>query len=95
MKGFYTKDEIPEHLLQYFDEVPYPPVPCVVLDPFCGSGTVGVVCQQLGRDFVGLDLSMEYLQLARERTGAKALREWENGTLTEESDLAGLPLFGT
>ena len=69
------------------------PVPCVVLDPFCGSGTVGVVCQELGREFVGIDLSWEYLQLARERTGAKAWDEWENGVTVDESDLAGLPLF--
>lgn len=39
----------------------------VVLDPFCGSGTVGVValCQQ--RKFIGCDLSAPYLQLAKQR----------------------------
>jgi len=67
--------------------------PCVVLDPFAGSGTVGVVCQELGRHFVGLDLSMDYLQLARERTGAKALDEWNNGVAADEADLTGLPMF--
>ena len=67
-------------------------VPCRILDPFCGSGTTGVVCQELGRDFVGLDLSWDYLQLARERTGAKALDEWENG-ITDDSDLSDLPMF--
>ena len=69
------------------------PVPCIVLDPFAGSGTVGVVCQELGRHFVGLDLSMDYLQLARERTGAKALDEWNNGVAADEADLTGLPMF--
>jgi len=43
------------------------PVPAVVLDPFCGSGTVGAVCRKLGRKFIGLDLSAPYLELARER----------------------------
>jgi len=44
------------------------PVPAVVLDPFCGSGTVGQVCRELGRRFVGLDISMTYLQdLAKAR----------------------------
>jgi DNA modification methylase len=43
------------------------PVPCVVLDPFAGSGTVGEVCAQHGRSFVGLDLKPEYLELARKR----------------------------
>ena len=37
------------------------PVPATVLDPFCGSGTVGAVCRETGRRFVGLDLSMRYL----------------------------------
>jgi len=41
---------------------PPDPVPAVVLDPFCGSGTVGEVCRLHGRRFIGLDLSMKYLR---------------------------------
>lgn len=37
------------------------PVPALVLDPFAGSGTTGVVCREEGRAFVGLDLSAAYL----------------------------------
>jgi len=44
-----------------------PPVPCVVLDPFSGSGTVGVVAQRHGRKFVGVELSLPYIALAKER----------------------------
>ena len=43
------------------------PVPCTVLDPFLGSGTVAKVAQQYGRTFVGIELSAEYLELARDR----------------------------
>jgi len=43
------------------------PAPCIVLDPFCGSGTTGAVAAQLGRLFVGIDLNPEYLELARKR----------------------------
>ena len=35
-----------------------------VLDPFFGSGTVGLVCQKLGRRFVGIELNPEYVSLA-------------------------------
>ena len=43
-------------------------VPAVVLDPFCGSGTVGEVCREHGPRFVGLDLSRTYLpELAYDR----------------------------
>lgn len=38
-----------------------------VLDPFFGSGTTGVVCNELGRDSVGIELSAEYAELARKR----------------------------
>lgn len=41
------------------------PVPCVVMDPFAGSGTTGVVAEKLNRRWVGLDLG--YLELQRER----------------------------
>lgn len=44
-----------------------PPMPCTVLDPFVGSGTAGVVATQLGRRFVGIDLSREYCEMARKR----------------------------
>jgi DNA modification methylase len=40
----------------------------VVLDPFCGTGTAMLVASTLGRRSVGIDLSGEYLELARERT---------------------------
>ncbi|SER62083.1 site-specific DNA-methyltransferase (cytosine-N4-specific) [Azotobacter beijerinckii] len=38
-----------------------------VLDPFFGSGTTGVVCNELGRECVGIELSAEYAKLARDR----------------------------
>jgi site-specific DNA-methyltransferase (cytosine-N4-specific) len=40
-----------------------------VLDPFFGSGTVGLVSGALGRRFVGIELNPEYAQLARKRLG--------------------------
>lgn len=39
----------------------------VVLDPFCGTGTTNLVARLLGRKSVGIDISEEYLQLARRR----------------------------
>jgi DNA modification methylase len=43
----------------------------LVLDPFAGSGTTGVVCMQEGRRFVGIELNPDYAQMARERIGAE------------------------
>lgn len=39
----------------------------VVLDPFFGSGTVGQVARNLGRDFIGIEISDEYVAVARQR----------------------------
>ena len=42
----------------------------VVLDPFAGSGTVGVVASRHGRSFVGIELNPEYAEMARARIAA-------------------------
>lgn len=39
----------------------------IILDPFMGSGTTAVAAKRLGRDFVGIELSPEYVNLAQER----------------------------
>jgi site-specific DNA-methyltransferase (adenine-specific)/site-specific DNA-methyltransferase (cytosine-N4-specific) len=39
----------------------------LVLDPFLGAGTTGVVASQEGRDFLGIELNSDYAALARER----------------------------
>lgn len=39
----------------------------MVLDPFMGSGTTGVVCAELGRKFIGIEIDKEYFELAKER----------------------------
>jgi len=44
-----------------------------VLDPFMGSGTVGMVAEQLGRQWVGIELSAEYAEMARKRTAQRGL----------------------
>ena len=39
----------------------------LVLDPFFGSGTVGLVCQELDRRFLGIELNSGYAEIARKR----------------------------
>lgn len=39
----------------------------LVLDPFCGSGTVPLVAKRMGREFLGIDCVGEYCQIARKR----------------------------
>jgi site-specific DNA-methyltransferase (adenine-specific) len=40
----------------------------IVLDPFCGSGTTGVACKDVGnRLFIGIEIEKEYCDMARKR----------------------------
>lgn len=41
----------------------------LVLDPFFGSGTTGVVAQRLGRHYLGIERSKKYCKMARDRLG--------------------------
>lgn len=45
------------------------PVPCLVLDPFSGSGTTGVVAQRHGRAYLGIEANADYVNLQIERLG--------------------------
>lgn len=45
------------------------PVGGLVLDPFCGSGTVGVVASRVGRRWVGVDLAYQEISSKRTRAG--------------------------
>ena len=49
------------------------PKDAIIVDPFMGSGTTGVACKELGRDFIGIELDEDYFNIAKnrieERTG--------------------------
>jgi len=43
-----------------------------ILDPFMGSGTTGVACKMLNRNFIGIEIDETYFKLAEKRIG-----EWQ------------------
>jgi len=48
-----------------------------ILDPFMGSGTTGVACVNLGRNFIGIEKDPQYFEIAKERI-AEAERRKNN-----------------
>jgi hypothetical protein len=61
-------------------------IPCVVLDPFSGTGTVAVVAERLGRSAIGIEVNPDYVAMSRARL--KSARR-EPVQKTDEA----LPLF--
>jgi DNA modification methylase len=51
-----------------------------VLDPFFGSGTVGVVCRELERRYVGIELNPDYVDIAARRLGGEGYPGERSGT---------------
>jgi DNA modification methylase len=47
----------------------------IVLDPFFGTGTVGLVAQELRRDWLGIELNPAYVRLAQQRLGLDTARD--------------------
>jgi DNA modification methylase len=41
----------------------------IVLDPFFGAGTVGVVSKRNNRNYIGIELNPEYVLIAEKRIG--------------------------
>ncbi len=49
----------------------------LILDPFCGSSTTGIVANKLNRKYIGIDLEKDYLELSKRRY--YELKENQNG----------------
>jgi site-specific DNA-methyltransferase (adenine-specific) len=45
-----------------------------VLDPFCGSGTTGIACKKLNRNFIGIERDEEYCKIAEARINNLTLK---------------------
>ena len=45
----------------------------IVLDPFMGSGTTALIAQRLGREWIGIEINPEYIEIIKRRTAQKEL----------------------
>jgi site-specific DNA-methyltransferase (adenine-specific) len=54
-----------EWILEWFPDAQ------TICDPFMGSGTTGVACKNLNRNFIGIELDVDYFAIAKERIGVQ------------------------
>ena len=73
IKGNIHPAVYPEYVIQEFFKL-LTKEGDIVLDPFMGSGTTGVVAKKMGRYFIGIEINPEYCEYARKRI-AKIRRE--------------------
>ena len=59
----------PIALMEYMIKLITPPGG-TVLDPFMGSGSTGIAAKNLGCSFIGIDMTAEYVEIARARIGS-------------------------
>ena len=57
----------PIALMEYLCKLTKTPTGGIVLDPFAGSGTTGLACQNTDRDFIGIEREEEYVKIAEAR----------------------------
>lgn len=73
----------PEQLLEHFIKV-LSNENDTVLDPFMGSGTTGKVAKQNNRNFIGIELSKDYFEIAKKRINDVETVTSEMGNIKNE-----------
>lgn len=61
MKTFETEKLAEDHIISWSNEGD------TILDPFSGSGTTGKMAKIPNRNFIGIDIGQEYIELATKR----------------------------
>lgn len=72
----------PVDLMAYLIKI-YSPANSTVLDPFCGSGSTGVAAIRENRNFVGMDLSAHYTEIAIRRCADQELAQQAQNPLVD------------
>ena len=68
----YHPTQKPAALMHWVLSLPWLPQSGTVLDPYCGSGPVGVACIRAGLNFIGIEIDPKYADIARARCAAEA-----------------------
>jgi len=59
----------------------------IVLDPMMGTGTTGVACKKLNRNFIGIELDEQYFETAKQRINSSERIRGQRTTAHEPRDM--------
>jgi len=62
----------------------------LVFDPFAGSGTIGLACHLLGRNYIGCEIDPQWAEVAQDRCNGE-LRKWDPERIKRWLDSKALP----
>jgi DNA modification methylase len=79
-----------KHLVEVFS-----PKGALILDPFMGSGTTGVVCVETGREFIGIERGTQHYNIADRRIKAAESPTQPTPPLTPDGKLFDIDLCTT
>ncbi len=63
----------------------------VILDPFMGSGTTAIAARNLGRSYIGIDISPDYCKMAEKRLGGEVLKRVKNQSKIQSHQMELIP----
>lgn len=69
----FPEELVKDHILSWSKEGD------LILDPFLGSGTTAIVCRKLNRNFIGFEISEEYIRDAERRIAPLNVNKKEDG----------------
>jgi DNA modification methylase len=70
--GYLHPTQKPVELMQYLLKT-YSNEGMIIFDPCMGSGTTGVACKNLNRNFIGIEKDEAYFKIAEQRINARTL----------------------
>lgn len=57
----------PLNLIKYLINLISPPVGAIIMDPFLGSGTTSIACEEIGVNWIGIEKQPEYCEISKYR----------------------------
>lgn len=63
----------------------------IILDPFAGSGSFLIACQQSGYEYIGCEINKDYFDIITKRMNQKTVGDFKKENLVSQNNTQGVP----